>query len=398
MSNHRRKNVFYTNPNHPNMINSHTYQIPLVYTKGGTIPTLDPYYYSHYLNNSHSKPIKTETETFQDKKKKINIVENIDTLDDLIQLGKKVGFEYKLTNDVEYNIDLLMIKNLIPEMETLNNMIGQKSLKKQVANLILYFSLKLNIKNDDLLHTIIDGEPGTGKTEFAQKIAKIYLKMGVLKNDIFKKVKRSDLIAGFLGQTALKTMEVLEEVRGGVLFIDEAYSLGNNKGKDSGDSFSKECIDIINQSLTEMRDDPEDYFILMIAGYKDDLKTSFFSFNDGLERRFSIHFTMEPYSADELTQIFKKKVLENKWEIEENAITSDFIEKNKNYFKYHGGDMEVLFAKCKISHSKNLISGKTATKRMLSKIDVEDGLKIFIENSNVREREETNISWKTLYA
>ena len=398
MSNHRRKNVFYTNPNHPNMINSHTYQIPLVYTKGGTIPTLDPYYYSHYLNNAIIKPIKTETETFQDKKKKINIVENIDTLDDLIQLGKKVGFEYKLTNDVEYNIDLLMIKNLIPEMETLNNMIGQKSLKKQVANLILYFSLKLNIKNDDLLHTIIDGEPGTGKTEFAQKIAKIYLKMGVLKNDIFKKVKRSDLIAGFLGQTALKTMEVLEEVRGGVLFIDEAYSLGNNKGKDSGDSFSKECIDIINQSLTEMRDDPEDYFILMIAGYKDDLKTSFFSFNDGLERRFSIHFTMEPYSADELTQIFKKKVSENKWEIEENAITSDFIEKNKNYFKYHGGDMEVLFAKCKISHSKNLISGKTATKRMLSKIDVEDGLKIFIENSNVREREETNISWKTLYA
>jgi SpoVK/Ycf46/Vps4 family AAA+-type ATPase len=395
---HRRKNVFYTNPNHPNMINSHTYHVPLVYTQGSHIPTLDYNYYSHYLNSAIVKPVKSVAETIENKKRIVNIVENIDTLDDLIQLGMKVGIEYKLTNDIEYNIDLLMIKNLIPEMETLNNMIGQKSLKKQVANLILYFSLKLNIKNDDLLHTIIDGEPGTGKTEFAQKIAKIYLKMGVLKNDIFKKVKRSDLIAGFLGQTALKTMEVLEEVRGGVLFIDEAYSLGNNKGKDSGDSFSKECIDIINQSLTEMRDDPEDYFILMIAGYKDDLKTSFFSFNDGLERRFSIHFTMESYTADELTQIFKKKVLENKWEIEENAITSDFIEKNKNYFKYHGGDMEVLFAKCKISHSKNLISGKTATKRMLSKNDIEDGLKIFIENSNVREREETNISWKTLYA
>jgi len=395
---HRRKNVLYTNPNQPNMTNSHTYHIPLVYSQGSSIPILDYNYYTHYLNSANIKQAKPIEQNNKIKKKIINIVEYIDTLDDLIQLGKKVGFEYKLTNDVEYNIDLSMIKNLIPEMENLNNMIGQKSLKKQVANLILYFSLKLNIKNDDLLHTIIDGEPGTGKTEFAQKIAKIYLKMGVLKNDVFKKVKRSDLIAGFLGQTALKTMEVLEEVRGGVLFIDEAYSLGNNKGKESGDSFSKECIDIINQSLTEMRDDPEDYFILMIAGYKDDLKTSFFSFNDGLERRFSIHFTMEQYTSDELTQIFKKKVSENKWEIEENAISSDFIEKNKNYFKYHGGDMEVLFAKCKIAHSKNLISGKTNTKRMFSKNDIEDGLKIFIENSNVREREETNISWKTLYA
>jgi SpoVK/Ycf46/Vps4 family AAA+-type ATPase len=330
----------------------------------------------------------------------VNLELTIENLDDLIDLAKKVDVEYKLTDEVEYNIDLEMIKNLLPEMESLKSMIGQEGLKTQVAQLILYFSLHLNVANDDLLHTIIDGEPGTGKTEFAQKIAKIYLKMGVLKKDIFKKVKRSDLIAGFLGQTALKTMDVINEVRGGVLFIDEAYSLGNSQGKDSRDSFSKECIDILNQSLTEMRDKPDDYFILMIAGYKDDLKRSFFAFNDGLERRFTIHFAMDTYSPEDLAQIFKKKAVEAGWELEDNAIDGQFIEKNQEYFKYAGGDMEVLFAKCKIAHSKNIISGKNKTKRRLNRSDVELGTEIFIKNPAVSDRkkdEDSNVFWRSMY-
>jgi SpoVK/Ycf46/Vps4 family AAA+-type ATPase len=198
-------------------------------------------------------------------KERIRLVAEIDTLDDLINLAKRINIDYKLSPEIEYNIDLEMLKNLLPEMINLNNMIGQQKIKNQVANLILYYSQHLNLKEEDLLHTIIDGEPGTGKTEFAQKIAKIYLKMGILKKDVFKKVKRSDLIAGYLGQTALKTKDVLDEVKGGVLFIDEAYSLGNTNGKESGDTFSKECIDLLNQSLTEMRDKPDDYFIMIIG-------------------------------------------------------------------------------------------------------------------------------------
>jgi SpoVK/Ycf46/Vps4 family AAA+-type ATPase len=331
------------------------------------------------------------------EKKQINLVLSIESLNDLIKLGNDVDSKYILSPNVEYNINLKMIKNLIPEMESLNNMIGQKTIKKQVAELILYHSLQLHTMDSDLLHTIIDGEPGTGKTEFAKRIAKIYLKMGVLKKDIFKKVKRSDLIAGYLGQTALKTADVLDEVKGGVLFIDEAYSLGNSQGKKSSDSFSKECIDLINQTLTEMRDNPDDYFILMIAGYKDDLKKNFFSLNDGLERRFSIHYTMEPYSSEDLIEIFKKKVRDNKWDISDDAINPEFIEKNKNYFKYWGGDMELLFTKCKIAHSKNLISGKNQTKLLLNKADIEDGLQIFKENSNIKERKETINSNNHMY-
>jgi SpoVK/Ycf46/Vps4 family AAA+-type ATPase len=255
-------------------------------------------------------------------------------------------------------------------------------------------------KGDDLLHTVLYGAPGTGKTEFAQKIAKIYLKIGIVKKDIFKKVRRADLIAGFLGQTALKTTDVLDEVRGGVLFIDEAYSLGNGQGKDTGDSYSKECVDLLNQSLTEMRDHPDDYFILMIAGYKEDLENNFFSLNDGLARRFNIHLTMENYKSDELVAIFHKKVKDSGWSILPDAIDAAFVEKNKDYFKYNGGDMETLFAKCKISHSRNIISGKTLNKRELCAEDILGGMKLFISNrsnSTSYNTIENGDSWKRMY-
>jgi hypothetical protein len=313
---------------------------------------------------------------------RINIEMDVETLEDLIHLGKKVGTEFKLEPYIEYNIDLAMIQDLLPEMEDLNAMIGQCEFKKQVVTLILYYSMRLNRKNDDLLHTAIYGEPGIGKTEFAEKLAKIYLKLGVLRNNIFRKVRRSDLIAGFLGQTALKTAEVLKSVRGGVLFIDEAYSIGNSSGKDTQDSYSKECLDLINQSLTEMREGDDKYFILMIAGYKDELKRNFFGMNDGLERRFSIHFTMEPYNAEELVEIFTKKVLENGWGIERGALTEEFMKEHYANFKYYGGDMELLFVKCKITHSKNLLAGKSKIKRCISEMDVKDGFELFMKNSS----------------
>lgn len=313
---------------------------------------------------------------------RINIEMDVETLEDLIHLGKKVGTEFKLEPYIEYNIDLAMIHDLLPEMEDLNEMIGQEEIKKQVVTLILYYCMRLNRINDDLLHTAIYGEPGIGKTEFAQKLAKIYLKLGVLRNNIFRKVRRSDLIAGFLGQTALKTAEVLKSVRGGVLFIDEAYSIGNSSGKDTQDSYSKECLDLINQSLTEMREEDDKYFILMIAGYKDELKRNFFGMNDGLERRFSIHFTMEPYNAKELVDIFIKKVLESGWGVERDALTEEFIKDHYSNFKYYGGDMELLFVKCKITHSRNLLAGKSKIKRCISEIDVKDGFELFMKNSS----------------
>lgn len=348
-------------------------------------PGLHPGFYKNYPENVYSYPLSilgSQQQQQQPVTTRINIEMDVETLDDLIHLGKKVGTEFILEPYIEYNIDLAMIQNLLPEMEDLNSMIGQEEFKKQVVTLILYYSMRLNRKNDDLLHTAIYGEPGIGKTEFAQKLAKIYLKLGVLRNNIFRKVRRSDLIAGFLGQTALKTAEVLKSVRGGVLFIDEAYSIGNSSGKDTQDSYSKECLDLINQSLTEMRERDDKYFILMIAGYKDELKRNFFGMNDGLERRFSIHFTMEPYTAKELVEIFIKKALESGWGVERGALTEEFMKEHYANFKYYGGDMELLFVKCKVTHSKNLLAGKSKIKRCISEMDVKDGFALFIKNSS----------------
>ena len=122
-----------------------------------------------------------------------------------------------------------------------------KSLKNSIVDQILYFVQnlhrdKLN-KNGDFMHTVIYGPPGTGKTEVAKIMGKIFSKMGVLSRNVFKKATRADLIAGYLGQTALKTKDLVKECLGGVLFIDEAYALGNNEKRDS---FAKSLKDAVS--------------------------------------------------------------------------------------------------------------------------------------------------------
>src|SRR4029078_8344221 len=126
--------------------------------------------------------------------------------------------------------------------------------------------------------------------------SKVYKEMGVLSKGHFTLVTRSDLIAKYLGQTAIKTQEVINNCEGGVMFIDEAYALGHSEGRDS---FSKECLDTLNQNLSEKRD-----FLCIIAGYKDALEKCFFSMNDGLARRFNFRYDIESYTPEELMEIF----------------------------------------------------------------------------------------------
>ena len=342
-------------------------------------------YINDLLNNGNiNKNFKREenknTEKKKNNKEYVYLTLEIDSIEDLIELGKAYGVKYSQEN--EYNIDLEMISKLVESLTEFNKLVGLKNIKKQMVEIILYYSLKLDNKNQDLLHTVIEGEPGTGKTELAQHIANIYANIGILSRNIVKKVKLNDLKGQFLGHSAAMTEEILEECKGGVLFIDEAYSLGNAEGKNSKDVYSKEILDVLNLALTENKND----FICIIAGYKDDLQSSFFSFNDGLERRFPIRFSIEPYSGKELKSIFIKKVYELNWCIEDTAIDEDFIEKNKHYFKFNGGDMEILLAKCKIAHSKNLLKYKDKIKKILTKEDIEYGFNIYLENSSIKNR------------
>mgnify|MGYP003349594333 CR=1 FL=1 len=115
------------------------------------------------------------------------------------------------------------------------------------------------------MHTVIYGPPGSGKTEVAKIIGRIFSNLGILNKKIFKKVSRNDLVAGYLGQTAIKTKDMIKASLGGVLFIDEAYSLGNSEKRDS---FAKECVDTLCEALSEHKHN----WMVIIAGYEKDLK------------------------------------------------------------------------------------------------------------------------------
>jgi SpoVK/Ycf46/Vps4 family AAA+-type ATPase len=341
-------------------------------------PNID---YERNVIRPHSIGIPFIVDTiFQNKIEEKNIVVDIQNLSDLI----KMIDDNPLSDNVKYNINMEPLHTIKPHLIELNNMIGMHNLKNNILDQILYFSQNLhkNNKNNerDFMHTVIYGPPGTGKTEIAKIIGKIYSKLGVLdKKNIFKKATRADLVAGFLGQTAIKTKELVNSCIGGVLFIDEAYSLGNTEKRDS---FSKECIDTLCEALSEHKNN----LMVIIAGYEKELNECFFDYNQGLNSRFTWRFKVDSYSGKELMQIFIKKVDENGWTINANDITSDWFDKNMEYFKYYGRDVEVLFTKTKIAHSRRVFCKPASEKTIITFPDIENGFKLFLNNDEVKNR------------
>jgi SpoVK/Ycf46/Vps4 family AAA+-type ATPase len=310
------------------------------------------------------------------------ISKEIFTIQDLIDVGKQYD------SNKRYNINVKRLNNMIPPLEELHLMVGMESVKSNIVDHIIFYLQKLEEKRNDMIHTVIQGPPGVGKSDLGQILAKLYRAMGVLKTDTYKLVKRSDLIGQYLGHTAQKTQTVLDSCKGGACFIDEAYSLGNPEGRDS---FSKECIDTINQFLTENKNT-----LIIIAGYEDDLKKCFFSYNKGLERRFNIRYTIESYTALELKQIFIKIVLENGWRVSDD-LSDQFFEINYNLFKFFGGDMEILFFNSKISHSRRVFCLSGDHKKIITNADITKGLEVFQKNKNKKVVSEVDNKWKTLY-
>jgi len=311
--------------------------------------------------------------------KNVNINVEIKEISDILSLID----QYKLEPDIKYNINMKALHNIKEPLEKLNNMIGMKELKNNIVDQILYFIQDMHKNNNDsgdYLHTVLYGPPGTGKTEIAKIMGQIYSKIGILQKGIFKKVTRSDLIAGYLGQTALKTREVIKESLGGVLFIDEAYSLGNSEKRDS---FSKECIDTLCEALSDNRDN----LMVIIAGYEDELKECFFNYNQGLDSRFTWRFKTDDYTADDLYKIFVKKVKDIGWTIQiDSNINADWFKKNKKYFSFYGRDIETTLAKTKISHGRRVFCKSEDEKKKITLEDLENGFKMFINNNNIKDR------------
>ena len=307
----------------------------------------------------------------------------VETIDDLIKLGKMYDPKKR------YNIDLKTLNNLVEPLDELKKMIGMKSVKINIVNHIIFYLQKFDEDGlNDMLHTVVQGPPGVGKTELGRILSKIYLAMGILKNDKFIIAKRSDLIGKYLGHTATQTQKVIDSAKGGVLFIDEAYSLGNPEGRDM---FSKECLDTLNQNLTENKKN----LLCIIAGYKEALDSCFFSYNEGLSRRFSIRYTIEPYTPSELKEIFIKIVESNKWTVADNLELKYFSE-NKEFFKYYGGDMETLFFSSKVVHARRVFCLDTEEKKKITNDDLKNAIEIFKKNKGV-EKNLKNEMWKNLY-
>ena len=300
-------------------------------------------------------------------------ISKVNTIEDLIALGTK--FHCKMR--VEYNgIDMKILFNLTDSLRELNNMIGLENIKEEIVNTIIYFLIsKDTIKNinPEMMHAVITGSPGCGKTTFIEILAKIYVKMGILKRGHIVKVRRDQLIGKYLGHTAVQTQEKIAEATGGILLIDEAYSLGNPEGRDS---FAKECIDTLNQALSEKKKD----FICIIAGYKDALESSFFSYNEGLKRRFPFRYDIEKYSSDELSMILLKKIEEYSiWNLDfTKAKLQEVIKEYYKYFHNQGGDMESIFLNMKIIQTKRVFLLPYNDKKILLISDIKNAIEKFM--------------------
>lgn len=323
-------------------------------------------------------------------KKQVIIEKEVNSVSDMLDLIQT----YQLSPEIEYNINMKALHNMKDSLIELNNMIGMKEIKTNIVDQILYFVQHLHKSKNgegDFMHTVIYGPPGTGKTEVAKIMGKLFCKMGVLEKDKFLKVTRSDLIAGYLGQTAIKTRDVIKDALGGVLFIDEAYSLGNPEKRDS---FSKECIDTLCEGLS----DHKDKLMVIIAGYEEELKECFFNYNKGLDSRFTWRFKTEEYTPQDLYEIFLKKVKDAGWEVEENAkINSQWFTNNIEYLKFFGRDIETILSKTKIAHSRRVFCKPDEIKKKITLEDLENGFQKYISNSEVKKRKEIEYLKKQVY-
>lgn len=210
-------------------------------------------------------------------------------------------------------------KSLEELMAELDGLVGLEKVKADVKSLINLVKVRKLREENQLpvppmsLHLVFMGNPGTGKTTVARLLAKIYHSIGVLSKGQMIEVDRSGLVAGFVGQTALKTGEVIQKALGGVLFIDEAYALAN---QDSPNDFGREAIEVLLKGMEDNRKD----LIVIVAGYTE-LMGKFISSNPGLESRFNKYFYFEDYNGEQLMAIFESMCSKNGYTMDEETRT-----------------------------------------------------------------------------
>ena len=192
-------------------------------------------------------------------------------------------------------------------------MTGIKREVNDLINMVTVHNLRRQsgLKTVDMsLHMVFSGNPGTGKTMIARLMARIYRSLGVLSKGHLVEVDRTGLVAGYVGQTAAKTAAVIDKAMGGVLFIDEAYTLRS----DSGNDFGQEAIDTLLKAMEDRRED----LIVIVAGY-DGLMDAFIHSNPGLESRFNRYLHFDDYTIDEMMAILDLQLKKAQYRLDETA-------------------------------------------------------------------------------
>ena len=252
---------------------------------------------------------------------------------------------------------LIGLERVKEDVESLRNLIKIQALRKQQG-----------LPNTKVsYHCVFTGNPGTGKTTVARIVAGIYKELGLLKKGHLVEVDRSKLVAEYVGQTAPKTNKVIDEALDGVLFIDEAYSLLGGEN-----DFGSEAI----ATLLKRMEDDRDRLVVILAGYTNEIK-EFIESNPGLQSRFNRYIQFDDYSAEELTEIFKRSLRKSHYKIKRDAFEKlqTVIEKAVTSKDKHFGNARYvrnLFEKVVQNQANRLAKMDTIDNDELSIITLED--------------------------